>query len=218
MVTATMTWPMRGEMPDEEKKEKPAPKPAAPAAKAPPSAPFVEITSDPIIDKVRRQCPDAVLEAIESYGMQTLRIARDRIVSVCEFLRDDSHAQFDFLTDLTARHIADAEKPFQVIYHLYSFPRNVRMRLKVALDDGQSCPSVVSVWSSANWMEREAYDLVGVRFEGHPDLRRLLLPEDWEGHPLRKDYPLEFRYNRWTQEHLNMIEFREGTEYTGRFE
>jgi NADH-quinone oxidoreductase subunit C len=205
-------------MPDEEKKEKPAPKPAAPTAKAPPSAPFVEITDDPIVDRLRQQFPDAVLEAIEVLGTQSLRIARDRIAEVCRFLRDDADAQFDFLTDLTARHVPDSEKSFQVIYHLYSFPRNVRLRLKVDLSDGESCPSVAAVWSSANWMEREAYDLVGVRFDGHPDLRRLLLPEDWDGHPLRKDYPLEFRYNRWTQEHLNMIEFREGTEYTGRFE
>jgi len=205
-------------MPEEEKKEKPAPKAAAPAAKAPPSLPMVEITDDPIINKLRSQFPDAILEAVEILGMQTLTIDRGRILDVCRFLRDDADAQFDFLTDLTARHRPDHEKPFQVIYHLYSFPRNVRLRLKVDLSDGEPCPSVVSVWSSANWMEREAYDLVGVRFEGHPDLRRLLLPEDWEGHPLRKDYPLEFRYNRWCQEHLNLIEFREGTEYSGRFE
>jgi len=201
----------------EEKKDTPTPKGAS-ATKASSALPVVELTDDPILHRLRARFPTAVLEAVEILGLPTLTIAREQIVEVCRFLREDEEAQFDFLTDLTARHIPDAEKPFQVIYHLYSFPRNVRWRLKVNLAEGEACPSVVSVWSAANWMEREAYDLVGVRFEGHPDLRRLLLPEDWEGHPLRKDYPLEFRYNRWCAKHLNMIPFQEGTEYSGRFE
>ena len=202
----------------EEKQEKPATKPAPPAAKAPPTLPMADISETPLVRRLAEHFPGAVVEAREIFGLPTLRVVRDQIVAVCQFLRDDPEAQFDFLTDLTARHIPDAEKPFQVIYHLYSFARNARLRLKVDLAEGQACPSVVSVWGAANWMEREAYDLVGVRFEGHPDLRRLLLPEDWEGHPLRKDYPLRFRYNRWTAEHLTMIEFREGTDYSGRFE
>jgi len=202
----------------EEKQQKPVPPSAPPTAKAPPTLPMTDLSHDPLVSAVRERFPGAVVDAKEVFGLPTLWIARDHIVAVCQFLRDDPAAAFDFLTDLTARHIPDAEKPFEVVYHLYSFARNKRLRVKVDLAEGETCPSVVAVWGAANWMEREAYDLVGVRFEGHPDLRRLLLPEDWEGHPLRKDYPLLFRYTRWTAEHLNMIEFREGTPYSGRFE
>jgi NADH-quinone oxidoreductase subunit C len=206
---------MTEELKQETDKPKPPPKPAA-EKKAAPAEPVV-ITDDPIINKLRQQFPEAVLEAVQ-LDLQMLRIARDRIAHVCRFLRDDPEAQFDFLTDVTGRHIPDTEKPFQTIYHLYSFPRNVRLRLKVDLAADESVPSVVDVWSGANWMEREVYDLIGIRFEGHPDLRRLLLPEDWDGHPLRKEYPLLFEYNRWTAEHLNMIPFTPEGEYTGKFE
>jgi len=206
---------MTEELKKETEKPKPAPKAAADKKAAAPE-PLV-ITDDPIINQLRHQFPEAVLEAVQ-LDWQTLRIARDQIAKVCRFLRDDPEAQFDFLTDLTGRHIPDAAKPFQTIYHLYSFPRNARLRLKVDLAEDEAVPSVVEVWSTANWMEREVYDLVGIRFENHPDLRRLLLPEDWEGHPLRKEYPLQFEYNRWTTEHLNMIPFRPEGEYTGKFE
>ncbi len=200
-----------------DKPEKPKSAPKVSAKKPVASSEPPPITDDPIVDRLRQQFPEAVLEAIQ-LDWPTLRIARDYILRVCRFLRDDAEAQFDFLTDLTGRHIPDAEKPFQVIYHLYSFPRNARLRLKVDVGQDEAIPSVVEVWSGANWMEREVYDLFGIRFENHPDLRRLLLPEDWEGHPLRKDYPLLFRYNRWTQEHLNMIPFDPEGEYTGKFE
>jgi len=206
-------------MPEELKKEPEQPKSAPKTAgkeKGAPAAPE-PITDDPIVNKLREQFPGAVLEAVK-LDLPTLRIAREKIAEVCEFLRDDPDAQFDFLTDVTGRHIPDAEKPYQAIYHLYSFPRNVRLRLKVDLTEEEAVPSVVGVWPGANWMEREVYDLVGIRFEGHPDLRRLLLPPDWEGHPLRKEYPLLFQYNRWTAEHLGMIPFDPEGEYTGNFE
>lgn len=206
-------------MPEEQKPVPEKPKPASPATpKAPPTAPFTEIQNDPIIDRLKEHFPGAVQRAIESFGMQELLIERGKLVEICRALRDDHEARFDYLTDVTARHIPGSEKPFQTIYHLYSFPRNVRLRIKVDLGAEEPALSVVPVWSSANWMEREAFDMIGIRFEGHPDLRRILLPEDWEGHPLRKDYPMEFRYNRWTQEHLNLTPFAEGTEYPGRFE
>jgi NADH-quinone oxidoreductase subunit C len=94
------------------------------------------------------------------------------------------------------------DAPFEIIYQLYSLEANERVRLKVALKDGESIESVCSVWPTANWMEREVFDLFGVAFKNHPDLRRILLPEDWEGHPLRKEYPLEFMENDWTAKHL----------------
>jgi NADH-quinone oxidoreductase subunit C len=204
-------------MPDELKKDTEQPKPAPkPTEKAAPAAPE-PITDDPIINTLREQFPDAVLEAVQR-DLPTLRIARERITEVCQFLRDDPEAQFDLVTDVTGRHLPSAEKPFQTIYHLYSFARNARLRLKVDLAEEESVPSVVSVWPGANWMEREVYDLFGIRFDGHPDLRRILLPADWDGHPLRKEYPLLFRYNRWTAEHLNMVPFDPESEYTGKFD
>jgi NADH-quinone oxidoreductase subunit C len=89
---------------------------------------------------------------------------------------------------------------------LYSVPKNRRIRVKVALADGEACPSVTSIWMGADWMEREVYDMFGLRFEGHPDLRRILLPVDWPGHPLRKEYPIEYRDNEWTDKHLQYRE------------
>jgi NADH-quinone oxidoreductase subunit C len=198
--------------------DKPTPPPKPPAEKktaAP--VPPPDITDDPLVDKLRQQFPHAVLRAIQ-LDMPTLHIARDEIAGVCRFLRDDPDAQYDFLSDVTGRHLPDAEKPFQTIYHLYSFARNARLRLKVDLADGESVPTVSEVWSTANWEEREVYDMFGIQFEHHPDLRRLLLPLDWDGHPLRKEYPLLFEYNRWTAEHLNMIPFSPDGEYTGKFE
>src|SRR6266851_831783 len=117
-------------------------------------------------------------------------------------LRTDSGTPFNYLSDLTCAHYPDQrEAPFEVIYNLYSIPANERVRLKVATN-GEGVDSVTGVWPSADWPEREVYDLFGVVFRNHPDLRRILLPPDWEGHPLRKDYPLEFVENRWTENHL----------------
>jgi NADH-quinone oxidoreductase subunit C len=107
------------------------------------------------------------------------------------------------LSDLTCVHLPDrAEAPFDVIYNLYSIQANERVRLKVAATESDGVESVSGVWPAANWMEREVFDLFGVQFRNHPDLRRILLPPDWQGHPLRKDYPLEFIENEWTAKHL----------------
>ena len=121
---------------------------------------------------------------------------------MCSALRDDVTTPFNYLSDLTCVHYPDQkDAPFEVIYNLYSIAANERVRLKAATNGG-GVESVTSVWPAANWPEREVYDLFGVKFNNHPDLRRILLPPDWEGHPLRKDYPLEFVENRWTESHL----------------
>lgn len=146
---------------------------------------------------------DEVVEAWEFLGQLSVRIERTSVWHVCEFLRDDPENGFNYLTDLTCVHLPErAAAPFDLIYNLYSIERNVRVRLKVAVDDAEGAQSVTGVWPAANWMEREVYDLFGVPFSNHPDLRRLLLPADWEGHPLRKDYPLRFVENNWTAKHL----------------
>jgi NADH-quinone oxidoreductase subunit C len=114
---------------------------------------------------------------------------------------------FDLCSDLTAIHWPErAGQEFDVVIILYSVSQNRMLRVKVALADEQSCPSITPIWEGANWMERECYDMFGIQFEGHPDLRRILLPPDWPGFPLRKEYPIEYRDNEWTDKH---IQYRE---------
>ncbi len=123
-----------------------------------------------------------------------LAVVLDRgfLREACELLKSDSRTQFNFLSDLTAVDWYPSEPRFEVVYELLSMPRKDRVRLKVKLaGDDAHVDSIVPVWAGANFFEREVFDLFGVRFNGHPDLRRIMMPEDWEGHPLRKDYPVE---------------------------
>ncbi len=181
---------------------------AAPAAPKPPvkkkeeGPKPVDASNHPLVKRLKEKFREAVVEATEFLGQLSIRIARPRIVEVCEALRTDAQAPFDYLSDLTCVHYPDnREAPFEVVYNLYSISKNERVRLKVNTN-GEGVDSVTSVWPAADWLEREVYDLFGVVFHNHPDLRRILLPPDWEGHPLRKDYPLEFVENRWTENHL----------------
>src|SRR5947209_7243861 len=181
------------------------------AAPGPPKAPVkkkeegpkpVDAANHPLVKKLREKFDGAVIEASEFLGQLSIRIEPARIVEVCDALRRDADTPFNYLSDLTCVHYPDRKgTPFEVVYNLYSIPANERVRLKVAAD-GEGIESVTGVWPSADWPEREVYDLFGVKFRNHPDLRRILLPPDWEGHPLRKDYPLEFVENRWTKQHL----------------
>jgi NADH-quinone oxidoreductase subunit C len=162
-----------------------------------------DASGNKLVRKLKAKFDGAVLEAVEFIGQVSIRIAADRIVEVCKFLRDDADAKYNYLSDLTCVHYPmEAARPLEVVYNLYSISHNERVRLKAGLAEGGSIDSVVEVWPAANWMEREVYDLFGVSFRNHPDLRRILLPPDWEGHPLRKDYPLEFIENAWTKRHL----------------
>jgi NADH-quinone oxidoreductase subunit C len=122
-------------------------------------------------------------------GEVTLEIAPARIASICGYLKYDQ--RFVRLSSVTAVDRHPAEPRFEVVYHLHSIERNLRVRLKCRLAGGDpAIESVTSVWRAADWYEREVFDLFGIRFTGHPDLRRIMLPDDWEGHPLRKDYPV----------------------------
>ncbi len=143
-----------------------------------------------ILTKLKGRFPQSVLESSEFRGDLTVMVKREDIVSVCTYLRDDPDLSFDYLSDLTAVDRLGRKPRFDVVYHLYSISRNHRVRLKVGIDEDQSISSVTSVYGGANWLEREVFDLFGVNFENHPDLRRILMPDDWEGHPLRKDFPL----------------------------
>jgi len=108
------------------------------------------------------------------------------------------------LTDETAVDYPKREKRFEIIYQLYSFKQNHRLRLKVLAGDGESVPSVCGLWPTANWLEREVFDMFGIQYEGHPNLKRILLPEDWVGYPLRKDYDILRQDDAWVQANLNI--------------
>lgn len=150
-------------------------------------------------DKVRAAYPDAIEAIVDFRGERTLVIRPERIVEVCRLLRDDQDLLFNFLADLSAVDYWPEEMRFAVNYHVLSLPHNQRIRLKVFVNrEDPVVPSVVGVYPAANWYERECYDMFGIRFEGHPDLRRILMPADWEGHPLRRDYPLGYEPVQFT--------------------
>lgn len=141
--------------------------------------------------RLRDALPDTVLGEQSFRDETTVVVRADAVLDVLEFLRSDPECAFDFLTDVTAVHWpARAEEPFDVVYHLYSFERNVRLRVVCPLA-GDTIASATPVWAGAGWLERECYDMFGIRFEGHPDLRRILMPEDYDGWPLRKENPLK---------------------------
>jgi NADH-quinone oxidoreductase subunit C len=190
-------------------KESLAGQPAEPGAPKPPvkkkeEGPKPTDASDhALVKRLKAQFGEAVGDATEFIGQLSVYVDGARIVEVCDFLRRDEKTPFDYLSDLTCVHYPDrGEASFEVVYNLFSIATNERVRVKVKTSEAAGIDSVTGVWPSANWLEREVYDLFGIRFANHPDLRRLLLPPDWEGHPLRKDFPLEFVENAWTEKHL----------------
>jgi NADH-quinone oxidoreductase subunit C len=144
------------------------------------------------LDTLRARFGAAVGEPVMFRGETTLAVRCEAIVPLCEFLRDEAALAFDFLADLCGVDRRRAAPRFEVVYHLYSLRHGHRLRVKVPLGaEDPIIDSVVPVWETADWHERECFDLFGIRFRNHPDLRRILLPEDFDGHPLRKDFPLE---------------------------
>jgi NADH-quinone oxidoreductase subunit C len=135
--------------------------------------------------------PDIAGTAVYYAGVPIVKVPPERLVEICRFLRDDEGANFRYLSNLHGTHHPDRPKPLEVVYNLTSLTLGHWLELKVEVADGEEVPSVCGVWKTAGWHEREAFDLVGIRFAGHPDLTRILLPDDWTGHPLRKEYPLE---------------------------
>ncbi|MDG2307758.1 MAG: NADH-quinone oxidoreductase subunit C [Candidatus Binatia bacterium] len=149
---------------------------------------------DPLLQSLRDKFGEAVLATHSFRGDRTAVLDRGSLVDACSFLRDDPVNAFDMLVDVTAVDYLGRKPRFEVVYHLLSIQKNHRLRLKVPLEeDDAKVASVVPVWSGANWLEREAWDLYGIQFDGHPDLKRIYLYEEFEGHPLRKDYPKEKR-------------------------
>jgi NADH-quinone oxidoreductase subunit C len=148
----------------------------------------------PLVARLREGVADAVLASHAFRGDATAIVPREKLLEVCGFLRDEPDFRFDMLVDITAVDYLGRRPRFEVVYHFYSLPLNHRLRIKVALGEGDpSVPSLVPIWAGANWLERETWDLYGIVFTGHPDLRRIYLYEEFQGHPLRKDYPKEKR-------------------------
>jgi NADH-quinone oxidoreductase subunit C len=157
----------------------------------------------PLVKRLKAKFGEAIGEASEFIGQLSVTVNREHIVEICDFLKTDKETPFEYLSDLTCVHYPDrTDSPFEMIYNLFSISKNERVRLKAGTTAEDGIETVTGVWPAANWLEREVLDLFGVRFANHPDPRRLLLPADWEGYPLRKDYPLEFIENAWTERHL----------------
>ena len=153
---------------------------------------LAQLQSHPAVSRLLAWNPSAVTGVKFDRDEMSIYVDRVNIREACALLRDDADCAFNFLCDVTCVDWYPAEPRFEVVYHLLSIPKKERIRLKVRLDSASTAvESLTPIWPGANYFEREVFDLFGIRFTGHPYLRRLLMPEDWEGYPLRKDYPVE---------------------------
>jgi NADH-quinone oxidoreductase subunit C len=175
-----------------------AAKPAAPA-KAPVPTPVP--WDSPMIAKLKGSYGSGI-EPLSYLGQNYMLVDRSLIPELLQVLRNEE--QFDYCVDITALHYPTREKQFDVIWILYSFARNERIRVKTQIADGATLPSSVPIWAGANWLEREVFDMFGIKFDGHPDMKRILLPDGWKGHPLRKDYGILQQDNEWVQINLGI--------------
>ena len=176
-------------------------KPVAPAAPPKPAGPVPTPWESERVAKLKQQYGSGIKEASTYLGQNYVVVDHSIVHDVLRMMRDDE--QFDYLVDVTAVHYPKREgTQFDIVYILYSFPKNERMRVKTQLKEGEGVPSAVPLWTTANWLERECYDMFGIQFEGHPDLRRILLPDEWKGHPLRKEYGIIQQDQEWV--HINL--------------
>ena len=178
---------------------------------------------DAILETLRRALPGVAIDPAPSVDMPTFYVDRDQIEDACRVLRDDPTLQFSFLVDVAAVDLLPAEPRWEVVYHLACLgpaygtapARRLRVKVRVPGDDPR-VPTIVSVFPAANWAEREVYDLMGIAFDRHPDLRRILMAEDWEGHPLRRDYAVQIRKDTqsWSPIQLSLEEFAANVQAT----
>jgi NADH-quinone oxidoreductase subunit C len=146
------------------------------------------------LGKIYDKFGDSLIDTHSKLGQDTVVIDKSRIVDLCRFLRDDPKLEYGFLIDLTAVDFWKKQPRFEVVYHLFSLNHGYRLRIKVPVGEPDpEVDTVCEVWPVANWFEREVYDMFGIKFAGHPDLRRILMYPEFEGHPLRKDYPIRKR-------------------------
>jgi NADH-quinone oxidoreductase subunit C len=186
-------------------------KPAAPAGPTDPPPP-AGAALPPFIARLQAAIPDAVQQLSFYVGDWTVIVPVSRLLEATRFLRDTPETWFDFCSDVTASDWPTRAQRFDVIYCLYSTRFRTRVRLKVRAAENEPVPSVSGVWPAANWLEREVYDLFGVNFTGHPDRRRILMPEDWQGFPQRKDYPLEGPGELLMENPLDWLKLRQARE------
>ncbi|MBZ5527893.1 MAG: NADH-quinone oxidoreductase subunit C [Acidobacteriia bacterium] len=177
---------------------KPAPPPPPPKAAPPAPVPL----DNALVQRYRARFGEAVREAVEDRKQAILLVERERLEEIARYTRDEE--KFNLLSDLTAVDWPRREKRFDVILNFYSFAHNSRLRLKVHAAEGESVATVSGIWPTANWLEREVYDMFGIPFAGHPDLKRILLPEEWQGFPLRKDYDILKQDEAWVRENLGI--------------
>jgi NADH-quinone oxidoreductase subunit C len=187
-----------------------AAKPAAPAAAAKPAAkppakpegPKPEPWDSELVGKLRAQYGSGIKEASTYVGQKYLVVDSSIVYEILLRMRDDE--LFNYLVDVTAVHYPKREAQFDIVYILYSFHHNERVRVKTPIKDGETLRSVVGIWETANWLEREVFDMFGISFDQHPDLKRILLPDGWKGHPLRKEYPILCQDQEWVKENLGI--------------
>ena len=178
----------------------------------------VDIVNDELIDTLKAQFGNAIIAAKTIAGQQVLEVDKAQVKALLAYLFSETTPNFNMLTDLTAVHTPDKETPLEVVYQLYTLPGYRRLRIKTSLKEGEVIDTVTDIWATANWLEREVYDLFGIFFREHPDLRRILLPRGWVGHPLRKEYPLEYQDNEWVAQNLQIRDLPTNHDYIGKFE
>jgi NADH-quinone oxidoreductase subunit C len=178
------------------------PKPAAPAAPPKEAPPKPVPLDNELVQRLKARFGEAFREATLDRKQAIVLIAVGQLREISRYCRDEE--QFDMLVDLTAVDWPKRENRFDLVLNLYSFAKNERLRLKAHAGETQPAPSVCEIWPSANWMERECYDMFGIVFEGHPDLKRILLPDEWQGYPLRKDYDILKQDTDWVRENLGI--------------
>ena len=183
-------------------------KPAAPAAAKPPAAPpkpagpVPEPWESELVATLKHQYGSGIVEALSYLGQKYLTVDISVLPEI--LLRMCEAEGFDYCVDITAVHYPKREQQFDMVYVLYSFPHNQRIRVKSRIKDGEHVPSAVPIWLTADWLEREVFDMFGIVFDGHPGLKRILLPDEWKGHPLRKDYDILQQDKEWVQINLGI--------------
>ena len=182
------------------------PKPSPPTPAAPPPKPPATMAATPwegdLARELKERFGDRIAETSTYLGQNFIVAKPEAAVPVLEYLKLE--ADFDYLVDITAVDWPKRPERFDLVYIIYSFPRNERVRIKTHISDGYRPATAVGVHLTANWLEREVFDMFGIEFAGHPDLRRILMPEDWQGYPLRKDYSILQQDQRWVQENLGI--------------
>jgi len=181
-------------------KDKPSPIPKV--KKKVPS--YEDVDDDPVFQKLNEKVAASILSVQSFLDQSIYTVSLDGLYEFMVDLRDNSDLDFNYLVDVTALDYLGDEQRFCLVYQLYSYKLGSLIRIKARAAESEVVPSVSSIWKTANWLEREVYDLFGIEFSGHPDLRRILLPDDWHGYPLRKDYDIKLQDQAWINSHLKI--------------